>query len=270
MSPDSAMSDLQRIFISSVQGEFAAERLALRDYLRADPLLRRFFEPFIFEDVPAIDRRTDDVYLEVVGLADVYIGLLGNEYGAEDVCGLSPTHREFDQATRLNKHRLIFIKGTEDRSRHPKMQSLIRQVGGELVRRRFTTTAELIAGVYAALVQYIEDRKLIRHVPFDAAICTDASLADISAEKVRRFVGVARRSRGFPLAEDTPATEVLAHLHLLREGRHTHAAVLLFGREPQRFLLSSEVKCARFHGPTVTKPIPFYQVYRGTVFELVD
>ena len=42
-----------RIFISSVQKEFAAERTALRDFLRGDALMRRFFEPFLFEDLPA-------------------------------------------------------------------------------------------------------------------------------------------------------------------------------------------------------------------------
>lgn len=264
------MADIQRIFISSVQGEFAAERLALRDYLRADPLLRRFFEPFIFEDVPATDRRVDDVYLEVVGLADVYVGLLGNEYGAEDASGLSPTHRELDQATRLHKHRLIFIKGTEDRAKHPKTQALIRQVGTELVRRRFTTTAELIAGVYASLVQYLEDRKLIRTGPFDTAPCLGATWADLDPERMTRFLREARRERAFPLRETASPEELLTHLNLLNDGRLTHAAVLLFGRQPQRFLISSEVKCAHFHGTQATKPIPSYQVYKGTVFELVD
>ena len=37
--------NLIRIFISSVQPrEFAQERAALRDYLRGDPLMRRFFD----------------------------------------------------------------------------------------------------------------------------------------------------------------------------------------------------------------------------------
>ena len=53
-----------RIFISSVQSEFAQERAALRDYLRGDPLMRRFFDVFLFEDVPASDRRPDDLYLD--------------------------------------------------------------------------------------------------------------------------------------------------------------------------------------------------------------
>ena len=63
---------------------------------------------------------------------------------------------------------------------------------------------------------------------------------------------------------------MLEHLNLLKNGLPTNAAVLLFGNEPQRFLISSEVKCAHFHGIEVRKPIPFYQVYKGTAFDLVD
>ncbi len=42
-----------RLFISSVQKELAEERAALRDYLRGAALLRRFFEVFLFEEIPA-------------------------------------------------------------------------------------------------------------------------------------------------------------------------------------------------------------------------
>jgi len=259
-----------RLFISSVQKDFAGERAALRDYLHGDSLLRRFFAPFLFEDVPAADRRAESVYLDEVAQCDVYVCLLGEHYGPENTAGLSATQREFAHATQLQKHRLVFIKGADDRTKHPKMQAPIAHASGELIRSRFGSTPELIAGVYAALVQFLEHRKLIRHGPFDAAVCPDATLDDISAEKVGRFVGVARRARGFPLAEDTPTAEVLEHLHLLRKGQPTHAAILLFGTDPQRFLISSEIKCARFHGTQVAKPIPFYQVYKGTVFDLVD
>ena len=60
-----------RIFISSVQKEFANERAALRGYLRGDALMRRFFEVFLFEDVPAADRRTDDLYFDEVRRCDI-------------------------------------------------------------------------------------------------------------------------------------------------------------------------------------------------------
>jgi ATP-dependent DNA helicase RecG len=41
---------LIRFFISSMQREFTSERAALRDHLRGDALMRRFFEVFLFED----------------------------------------------------------------------------------------------------------------------------------------------------------------------------------------------------------------------------
>ena len=71
-----------RIFISSVQREFAQERAALREYLRSDPLMRRFFDVFLFEDVPALDRRPDALYLDEVQQSDIYVGLFGNDYGS--------------------------------------------------------------------------------------------------------------------------------------------------------------------------------------------
>jgi predicted HTH transcriptional regulator len=259
-----------RLFISSVQKEFAEERASLRDYLRGDALLRRFFEAFLFEEVPAADRRADELYLEEVEHCDVYLGLFGNEYGFEDAQGISPTQREFELATRLHKHRLIFVKGADDQQKHPKMRALIQQAGNELIRRRFVSVAELIGAVYAALVQYLEDRELIRTGPFDAAPCPKATLTDLDPERIAWFLREARRARGFPLAEEATAAEVLTHLNLLNDGRPSHAAVLLFGKQPQRFLISSEVKCAHFHGTEVAKPIPSYQVYKGTVFALVD
>ena len=94
---------MKRIFVSSVQKEFAAERAAIRGYLQADPLLRRFFEVFLFEDLPASDRRTDAVYLQEVASCDLYVGLFGDEYGAEDAAGFSPTEREFNQATTVGQ-----------------------------------------------------------------------------------------------------------------------------------------------------------------------
>jgi len=84
---------------------------------------------FCFESLPASDRRADDVYLEEVRGADIYLGLFGNNYGAEDEKGQSPTHREFLLATELGKTRLIFVKGVDDSLRQPKMLDLIRSAG---------------------------------------------------------------------------------------------------------------------------------------------
>ena len=53
-----------RIFISSVQSEFAKERKALAKYIREDALLGDFFEVFLFEEAPARNRSAQAVYLD--------------------------------------------------------------------------------------------------------------------------------------------------------------------------------------------------------------
>jgi len=84
---------------------------------------------------------------------------------------------------------------------------------------------------------------------------------------------------GLPPGGQLPVPSAQAHLRLpadrldlnLLDGEQpSHAAILLFGAAPQRFLPTSEVKCLHFHGTEVRKPIPSYQIYKGAVFELVD
>lgn len=195
--------------------------------------------------------------------AALYVGLFGKEYGFEDAQGLSPTEREFDRATERGKPRLIFVKGTDDQARHPKMSALVRRAGEQLIRRRFRDTPELTAALYASLVEYLERTGRLRTKPFDAAACPDATLEDLSREKLDLFLARAQAARGYPLPPGTDIEAALAHLNLLDGRQPSHAAVLLFGREPQRFLLTSEVKCLHFHGTEVRKPIPSYQVYRA-------
>src|ERR1041385_2368154 len=159
---------MERIFISSVQKELATERRALKDYIQGDPLLRRFFEVFLFEDLPASDRRADEVYLAEVDQCDIYLGLFGRDYGFEDISGFSPTEREFARATEGGRERLLFVMGADDTGRHPKMQKLISRAGEQVIRRRVTSIPELMAAVYASLVEYLERHGELRTLPFDA------------------------------------------------------------------------------------------------------
>ena len=98
----------------------------------------------------------------------------------------------------------------------------------------------------------------------------DATLEDLDAEWMALFGRIARRARGFPLASDVAPEALLAHLGVLNDGRLTNAALMLFAEQPQRYLTTSEIRCAHFHSVDVRKPIPSYQVYKGTVFRLVD
>lgn len=259
-----------KIFISSVQKEFSSERKMLYEYISTDALLGRFFDVFIFENLPASDKAANKVYIDEVAKSDIYLGIFGKEYGYEDAEGFSPTEREFNEAVRLNKSKLVFLTSHDNSQRHSKEIKLIKKAEKVVVRKKFSSPSELKAGVYASLIKYLEDKEFIRTVPFDAAKNSKATLKDVDPERVRNFLNIARERRNFPLLPGTPYKQVFTHLNLLSEDKLTNAALLLFGKQPQKFFITSELKCAHFHGTEVMKPIPSYQVYKGDVFQLVD
>ncbi len=260
-----------KIFISSVQSEFAEERAMLCHYIRTDVLLGKFFEPFIFEEVTANEYPTSHVYLKEVELCDIYLGLYGNLYGYEDEEGISPTEREYDLAALLHKSRLIYIKSIGEEDRHTKERALIRKVERDIVRKTFVDVDSLRTSVYASLIRYLEEKEYIRWRPFDASNDNDATLEDLDEDKMKNFIHMARKKRNFSLPVETSPVSLLTHLDLIDDkGRLANAAVLLFGKKPQKYFITSEVKCVQFYGNVVEKPVPAYQIYRGDVFELVD
>lgn len=260
----------KKVFISSVQSEFAEERKQLCDYIRQDALLGKFFEPFIFEELPAINFSAQDAYFNQVRQCDIYVGILGQSYGYEDADGVSPTEREYDLATQESKHRLVFLKECD--KRHPKEAAFVKKVEQHVVRRSFSSYDGLRTCIYEALVRYMEETEILRLLPWDATYHHSATLDDIDPAKVENFVRLARAKRGFkiPFTGDN-ISQILTHLNLMSDdGRMTNSALLLFAKNPQKFFVTSEVKCMVFPTHLMTKPILSYQVYQGGLFELID
>jgi len=191
------------IFISSVQKELADERKALRDFIQGNRLLSRHFNVFLFEDLPAKDRRPDNLYLDKVDECGIFLALYAAEYGWEDTKdGISPTEREFHLATDLSKHRLVFLKNLGKEKQHPKMAALAAKAKSQLTYRRFSSLADLTSLVYNSLIEYLEDRRVIQNKPFDAAVCPGAALTDVSTDKINR----SPRTRSLPAPFILPIT----------------------------------------------------------------
>ena len=112
---------------------------------------------------------------------------------------------------------------------------------------------------------------MIRRVPFDAAAHPVATYDDIDPERVRTFVNKAKEKRNFPLTFADGMEKIFSGIHVLTgDGRLTNSALLLFAKDPQRFFRTSEVRCAQFYGAKVEKPIRNYQVFTGSLFEMID
>lgn len=267
-----------KVFVSSVQGEFVSDRKAVSAFMKNDALFNLYFDVFLFEELPAADRRADETYLNEVSQSAIYLGLFGNRYSSqdenidpEDENFVSPTELEFNMATEASVYRLVFIKGRDDSKRHPKMKKLINKASSQLRRKRFNKTEDLLRErLYPSLIEFLKWKGILRSVSFEMETYPEIGISEINENRIRWFLKRAKQSRNYPLSTDTPVDEVMAHLNLINEDQLTQAAILLFGNNTQSYLPSSEVKCLHFHGTEAVKPIPDYQVYKGNIFELID
>ena len=118
--------------------------------------------------LPESDRRPDELYLHEVERCEIYVGLFGDDYGNEDETGMSPTEQEFDRATAIGAHHLIFVKGTDDGTRHPKMRTLIgkAQTGLPIPKTpRHSGLYKIVVTVGAAAIPRPRQRARCAHMP---------------------------------------------------------------------------------------------------------
>ena len=260
----------RRIFISSVQRELAAERKAVVDGVSANPQLARFFSTFAFEfDVPVQDKRTDEIYLSELASSDVYVCIIGNEYGGITPDGISATECEYDEATRLGLPRFVFVKGKSDARRDKRERAFLRKLSPGVIRLRFTTTDELLRSLAESLDKYLADNK-VAYSGFTYEEEPVGRWEDLDEDKIRWFVRTAREKRGFPIPEDAPAEKVLRHLRMVTDDVPNRAAMLCFGREAHLFATSPGVKCLLWYGKERKKPAGSYKWFEGNLFEVSD
>jgi predicted HTH transcriptional regulator len=116
----------------------------------------------------------------------------------------------------------------------------------------------------------LENRGVIRSTPFDDSVCNGATLRDVDNAEVKAFVETAEAAGRLKLKGSRGPKAVLLNFNLLRDGRPTNAAMLLFGKNPRRFFNNAQVHCFHFHGTEKRKPIASQQPYEGRLLEVID
>lgn len=86
---------------------------------------------------------------------------------------------------------------------------------------------------------------------------------------MRRFLSRARSERQWEIDAQTPVERALRQLNLMKNGQLTIAALLLFGKNPQRFLLQARVRCARFKGENEVEFLDL-KVIEGDLIQQVE
>jgi len=79
---------------------------------------------------------------------------------------------------------------------------------------------------------------------WDGYLAKDAVLENIDFKKVEDYINLANETGRRKIKENP--SEVLKKLELVKNNKPTWAAILLFGKEPQRFILQAKVHCGKF------------------------
>jgi predicted HTH transcriptional regulator len=116
----------------------------------------------------------------------------------------------------------------------------------------------------------LELRGAIRSTPFDGSICDGATLRDIDIKAIIDFVETSEAAGRLKLKGSRTPKAVLQNFNLLRDGKPTNAAMLLFGKDPRRYFNNVQVHCFHFHGTVKQKPIASQQPYEGRLIEVID
>lgn len=101
---------------------------------------------------------------------------------------------------------------------------------------------------------------------WDQQVLEDATYGNIDKKRLINFLKEAQSRRNLDLDPKMPIEEALDRLNLLKNGKLTNAAILLFGSKPQRFVLQATTKCAKFSG---IEPEKFddVHVFEGTIID---
>ena len=118
--------------------------------------------------------------------------------------------------------------------------------------------------------QELQDFELLKFIMRRQGLSWDAMPSDVDAEEidketVDKFVEMAKSRLSISKADS--AKRILENLELIKNGKLTNAAVLLFTKEPQRYFLNSFVRVGRFKTPI--EIIDAVEI-RGNLFEQVE
>lgn len=143
-----------KIFLSSNQQEFENEREFVKREIEQDYVLNRFFEVFSFEETSASGKTPVELYSHEVVNSDVYIGLIGSDYGNISESGISATEYEYNLFNKAHNDVLIFLKDVK--FREDNVNTFIEKIKDEHSYQTFKDKYELYFEVRRSLCDFLE------------------------------------------------------------------------------------------------------------------
>ena len=235
-----------KIFVSSVRREFEQERKFIKQEIENDYILNRFFDVFLFEEESASGLSPKELYSEEVINSDIYIGLIGSDYGSILESGISPTELEYDLYNKTHNDALIYIKDVE--FREDRTKKFIKKIGTHSYKR-FGNRYDLIELIKKSLADFI-DKNLRNYKAFDYEILSNSSCDDVDMDALDLFFNVLEYEPIEKIRDEKGLKNVLSTIRAgdyeKGEFRLNTAGALFFAKDISKFNISHQVKMVRF------------------------
>ena len=235
-----------KVFVSSVRIEFEQERKFIKQEIEKDYVLNRFFDVFLFEEESASGLSPKELYSEEVINSDIYIGLIGSDYGSILESGISPTELEYDLYNKTHNDALIYIKNVDFRD--DKTKEFIKKIGTHSYKR-FENRYELIKLIKKSLADFI-DKNLRNYKAFDYEILSESSCDDVDMDALDLYFNVLEYEPIEKIRDEKGLKNVLSTIRAgdyeKGEFKLNTAGALFFAKDISRFNISHQVKMVRF------------------------
>jgi len=111
-------------------------------------------------------------------------------------------------------------------------------------------------------------------VYWDERVCEDASLDDIDEDKITDYLEKRQELRGVKKPEKMALKTLLLNIKAAKEVdgkiKLTNAGILFFAKHPQRFILQSQLRLARFAGTELTRDFLDRLDCSGAIWEEIE
>ena len=236
----------KKIFISSNQLDFGKERREIKNFIKNDPLYNNYFEVFIFEDTPANGISPQKIYLDKVRDSDIFIGLIGENYGNKNENGISATEEEFNEFTKgqnkSNTYMFILENIKKDKSTEKFIEKAKNFTYSKFTRTNFEEK------IKKSLSNFLEKNKLLINPEFDERIIFSGSCSDIDIGEVKSFL--IKSDLSADILNENIKNTLLNKLQVLEkvnnEIKPKNVAILFFGKNIGRFIPQHEIRLTKF------------------------
>ena len=236
-----------KIFLSSVRKEFKKERLFIKQEIENDYILDRFFEIYAFEETSASGESPEKLFSDEAINSDIYIALIGSDYGNILESGISATELEYDLYNKAHNDALIYLKNTKFRDE--KTNQFIDKIRNEHSYQRFNDHYELFTQIRRSLGDFIL-KNLKNYKSFDSEILLNSSCDDVDMETLELFFSALDYGPIKKIRDEKGLTKVLSTIkagdYENGEFRLNNAGALFFAKDISKFNISHEVKMVRF------------------------